>query len=205
MREAGSQLSSAGPPVARLNEVGDVVLEDVRQLQALADRDRLATFERLQRHGPRPTGELAVELGLRPETVEDGLRVLAEAGLVEERDALWRAIGRGLFVQARADDVDAGRAARALGVLMLEAAADLPRHWLNEVEPGLDAQWAAAAGLFNAGAVLTPDEVEHVQEELERTLEPYLNRGVADRPPDARRVRLVAYFLPGAGGEDADG
>jgi DNA-binding transcriptional ArsR family regulator len=198
-------MNTAGPPVARLNEVGDVVLEDVRQLRALADRDRLAVFNWLQRAGPQIAEDVAVGLGLRRAVVENGLRVLAEAGLVDERDALWRAVGRGLFVQPRADDAEAQRAARALGVLMLGAAADLPGRWLNDVEPGLDAQWAAAAGLFNAGVVLTPDEVEHVQAELERTLMPYLNRGEADRPPNARRVRLIAYFLPDAGGEDAEG
>jgi DNA-binding transcriptional ArsR family regulator len=198
-------VTTAGPPVARLNEVGDVVLEDVRQLQALADRDRLATFDWLQRHGPRIAEDVAVGLGLRRATVEDGLRVLAEAGLVVEGDTVWRAVGRGQFLQPREDDVDAQRAARALGVVMLGDAADLPRRWLDEVEPGLDARWAAAAGLFNAGVVLTPDEVEHVQEELERTLEPYLNRGEGDRPSNARRVRLIAYFLPGPGGDDAEG
>jgi DNA-binding transcriptional ArsR family regulator len=198
-------MSTARPPEARLNEVGDVVLEDVRQLLALADRDRLATFEWLQRNGPRIAEDVAVGLGLRRATVEEALRVLAEAGLVVERDAVWRAVGRGQLVQPRPDDLEAQRAARAVGVVMLRAAADVPRRWLDQVEPGLDSEWAASAGLFNAGVVLTPEEVEEVQQVLERTLEPYLNRSEADRPPNARRVRLIAYFLPGAGGEDGDG
>jgi DNA-binding transcriptional ArsR family regulator len=198
-------MSTARPPEARLNEVGDVVLEDVRQLLALADRDRLATFEWLQRNGPRIAEDVAVGLGLRRATVEEALRVLAEAGLVVERDAVWRAVGRGQLVQPRPDDLEAQRAARAVGVVMLRAAADVPRRWLDQVEPGLDSEWAASAGLFNAGVVLTPEEVEEVQQVLKRTLEPYLNRSEADRPPNARRVRLIAYFLPGAGGEDGDG
>jgi DNA-binding transcriptional ArsR family regulator len=145
-------MSTARPPEARLNEVGDVVLEDVRQLLALADRDRLATFEWLQRNGPRIAEDVAVGLGLRRATVEEALRVLAEAGLVVERDALWRAVGRGQLVQPRPDDLEAQRAARAVGVVMLRAAADVPRRWLDQVEPGLDSEWAASAGLFNAGS-----------------------------------------------------
>jgi hypothetical protein len=39
-----------------------------------------------------------------------------------------------------------------------------------------------------------------VQEDLELLLAPYLTRSADDAPEGARRVRLLAYFLP-----DADG
>ena len=61
--------AGAGPPrgliavqEVRVNDVGDVVLEDVRQLRALADQDRLAVFTRLQRHGSADVAELATGL-----------------------------------------------------------------------------------------------------------------------------------------------
>ena len=38
-----------------------------------------------------------------------------------------------------------------------------------------------------------------MQEDLEELLLPYLNRSEADRPEGARRVRILAYFLPGDG------
>ena len=60
-----------------------------------------------------------------------------------------------------------------------------------------DARWAGAAGIFNAGVVLAAAELDDVQVALERLLEPYVNRAADDVPADARRVRVLAYFLPG--------
>jgi hypothetical protein len=82
---------------------------------------------------------------------------------------------------------------------MLLAVEHLPRQWVEEMEPQLDDTWAGAAGLFNAGVALTSAELNRVQEDLEVLLMPYLNRSEADRPEDARRVRVLAYFLPDRG------
>ena len=79
---------------------------------------------------------------------------------------------------------------------MLLQYVDLPRRWVDETEPGLEVEWARAAGLFNAGIRLTPDELRTVQEELEALLAPYLTRSADDAPNGARRVRLLAYFMP---------
>jgi hypothetical protein len=57
---------------------------------------------------------------------------------------------------------------------------------------------ARAAGLFNARVALTADELRTVQEDLERLLAPYLTRAADDTPPNARNVRILGYFLPGA-------
>jgi hypothetical protein len=35
-----------------------------------------------------------------------------------------------------------------------------------------------------------------IQEELERVLEPYLNRAAGEVPADASPVRILSYFLP---------
>jgi hypothetical protein len=120
---------------------------------------------------------------------------------VEQADGgAWLAHGRGLFLQLPVDDADADAeaAARELSNVMLLAAADLPGRWVAEVEPKLDLEWARAAGLFNAGVVLTPAELQAVQEDLERLLEPYLNRRLDDLPAAGRRVRILSYFLPDA-------
>ncbi len=50
------------PDPVRTNEVGDVVLEDARQLRALADPVALAAFTWRQRHGPGTVERLAAEL-----------------------------------------------------------------------------------------------------------------------------------------------
>jgi hypothetical protein len=83
---------------------------------------------------------------------------------------------------------------------MLLAAEDLPRHWVTDVQPNLDAAWAAAAGLFNANPRLTITELAAVQARLEDLIEPYLNRDHSQTPATARPVRLLAYFLPGPEG-----
>jgi hypothetical protein len=187
------------PGQVKVNDVGDVVLEDVRQLRALADQDRLAVFTRLQRHGPADVAGLAAELGRDDDAVTAALRQLADAGLADHSDGRWRAPGRGLFLQLPDGDPEAAHAARQLSGVMLMAVSHLPRQWVDEVEPGLDDAWAGAAGLFNAGVALTSEELNRVQEQLEELLLPYLNRSEADRPEAARQVRVLAYFLPGGG------
>ena len=131
--------------------------------------------------------------------VAAALETLAGAGLVAAPDGMWRAPGRGLFLQLPDGDPEAARAARQLSGVMLLAVEHLPRQWVEEVEPQLDDAWAGAAGLFNAGVALTSEELNRVQEELEELLLPYLNRSEADRPEGARQVRMLAYFLPGDG------
>jgi DNA-binding transcriptional ArsR family regulator len=179
-----------------VTDVGDVVLEDVDQLQALAHPDRLAVFTTLQRQGPATATDLVAALGLGRDAVLESLERLAEAGLVARDAGRWRAPGRGLFLQLPDHDPAAVEAARRLSTVMLLAVEHLPRQWVDEIEPHLDDAWAGAAGLFNARLALTSDELNEVQESLERVLEPYLNRDAASRPESVRQVRLLAYFLP---------
>jgi hypothetical protein len=79
---------------------------------------------------------------------------------------------------------------------MLVKYASLPTEWVRRIEPSLDVTWTRSAGLFNARPELAPDELRRLQEDLERLLEPFLNRSADDRPPDAAPVRITAYFLP---------
>ena len=82
--------------------------------------------------------------------------------------------------------------------------ADLPERWVADEEPGLEVDWARAAGMFNARVTVTPDELRGIQEELELLLGPYLARDAVDTPEHARRVRILSYFMPeptaGSGG-----
>lgn len=162
-------------------------------------------FEWLQRRGPSSPEEIASALTLQPESVRQGIADLAKVGLIEQRGSLVRAFGRGLFLPPPSADAEISDATRALGVVMLSAVAGAPQRWLDEVEPGLDPRWAAAAGLFNAGVVLTRQELEVVQQDLERSLEPYLKRAAVDRPADGVKVRVLAWFLPEAGADGEQG
>ena len=62
-----------------------------RVFAALNDPTRRAVFERL-RHGPRPVGEIARGLPVTRPAVSQHLKVLKEAGLVDDRSEGTRRI-----------------------------------------------------------------------------------------------------------------
>jgi hypothetical protein len=181
-----------------INAVGDLVLSRAVEFEALADPLALRLTDRLQPSNVIAASDLAAELGAPEADVETRLAQLEAAGIVaRERDG-WRAIANGFVFEIPDDDPDAQTAARALTTTMLVQYVDLPRRWVDETEPRLEAEWARAAGLFNAGIRLTPDELRRVQDDLETLLTPYLTRSADDAPEEARRVRLLAYFMPEA-------
>src|SRR5919204_4532030 len=184
--------------MTKLNDVGDVVLEDPRAMRALAEPARLALHDTLRRDGPARTSELAARLGAEPLATAAHLEALEEVGLVEctgpER-ASWAAVGKGIFFEIP-EAGEGQSAARQLSNAMLLQYADLPRRWVTDDEPQLPLEWARAAGLFNASLLVSPDELRHVQEVLETALEPYLTRQPAAAPADAAHVRVLGYFMP---------
>jgi DNA-binding transcriptional ArsR family regulator len=177
-----------------LNAVGDLVLTDPRAMRALADPLRLALHDRLRRHGPATTAELAAHQAATEPAVEEHLRELEASGLVTSGDR-WEAVGKG-FVFEIPDEPVGQEAARKLTRVMLLQYVDLPRRWVAEDEPRLALDWARAAGLFNARVTVTPEELRGLQERLEQLLEPFLTRDAA--PADASEVRILGYFLPEA-------
>jgi hypothetical protein len=172
-----------------LNAVGDLVLTEPEAMRALAHPARLALLDRLRREGPATAAELAIP------GVQADLEALELHNFVEREGERWQAVGKGVFFEIP-DEADGQAAARRLSSVMLLHYLDLPRRWVDEQEPGLDVEWARAAGLFNARLTLTADELRSMQEALERMLEPYLTRAPADTPTDAGPVRILGYFLP---------
>jgi hypothetical protein len=75
----------------------------------------------------------------------------------------------------------------------------IPRGWVEDVEPTLQLEWASEAGLINARPMLTIGELKHLQAGVEELLAPFTRRQRV--PAGARRVRLLAYFLPGEADE----
>jgi DNA-binding transcriptional ArsR family regulator len=181
---------------SRLNAVGDLVVTDVDELLALADPVRLDLFDLVRREGPLAVENACKRLGLSADAASSHLRKLADAGLID-RDAFgkWSTEARGIYFEIP-DEPEAQRAARELSNAMFVKYASLPSEWARRVEPRLDVNWARAAGLFNARTELTPDELRRLQGDVERLLEPFVNRVADDRPPDAAPVRITAYFLP---------
>jgi DNA-binding Lrp family transcriptional regulator len=176
-----------------INAVGDLVLSDPAAMRALGDSDRLTLHDRLRRDGASTVAELAASLDAKHADVQERLRILEAAGLVERDGPRWSVVGKGIFVQIP-DDPEGQEAARQLSNTMLLQYVDLPRRWVAESEPRLTLEWARAAGLFNARVTLTADELGELQERLEELLAPYLTRDVV--PEAADDVRILAYFMP---------
>ncbi|GAA0615878.1 helix-turn-helix transcriptional regulator [Kribbella sandramycini] len=179
----------------RVNEVGDMVLTEAAAMRALAQPVRLALMDQLTRQGAATTDELGSAVDVSTDEAAEHLGELAAVGLVRAIDDGWEACGRGLFFEIPEDGpVDVQEAARALSSAMLLSYEHVPREWVEDTEPALDVDWARSAGLFNAGMWLTAAELRKVQEDLETLLMPYLQR--TGPTEDARRVRMLAYFLP---------
>jgi DNA-binding transcriptional ArsR family regulator len=191
-----------GVPIdpSRLNVVGDLVLTEVDELLALADPVRLDLFDLVRRDGPLAVEEACSRLGLSADTTASRLLELADAGLIEQDAAgKWSTEARGIYFEIPNEPEEAQHAARELSNTMLVKYASVPSEWVRRTEPRLDVTWARAAGLFNARVELTPEELGRLQADLERLLEPFLNRPAGDRPLDAAPVRITAYFLPEPG------
>jgi DNA-binding Lrp family transcriptional regulator len=183
--------------VPEVNAVGDLVLTEAAEFRALADPLALSLTDRLQRASPAQVADLAASTGASEADVENRLAELERVGIVKRAADGWRAIANGVVFEIP-DDADAQLAARALTGAMLVQYVDLPRQWVADTEPRLELDWARAAGMFNAGVALTPEELRTVQRVLEELLMPYLTRSGDDTPSGARRVRLLAYFMPEA-------
>lgn len=179
-----------------VNPVGDLVITDPEAMRALADPFRLALLDQLRREGASTVDELSSRMEAAGPDVREHLLELERLGLVGRADAeRWHAVAKG-FVFEIPDDPDGQAAARRLSNVMYLNYADLPRRWVANDEPRLELDWARAAGLFNARLTVTPDELRRIQEDLERLLEPLLTRESDDVPAEARRVRILSYFMP---------
>ncbi len=90
----------------------------VEALSALAQGSRLAVFRLLVRAGPEgmPAGEIAQEVGVRPNTLSTHLTILGHAGLVQSRRE-----GRSIIYTA-----DYGRMRELLGFLVEDCCAGRP-------------------------------------------------------------------------------
>lgn len=186
----------------RGNRLGDVEITDPKAMRALAHPVRLAVLERLQRHGAATATQLAPHVGATPSVTSWHLRHLAGFGLVRDaepgsdrRERRWEAAARGYRVEVPEDE-EGRSAARALSREMFVRSADLPHRWATETEPGLDPEWRRLAGLANTRVVVSADELAAIEDAIEAVLAPYVTRAAAQRPSDARGVRLLRYHLP---------
>lgn len=188
------------------NQYGDFEITDPQALRALAHPVRLALLDRLQRHGPATATQLSPHVGASPSVVSWHLRHLATFGLVKDwdgaaskRERWWQASSRGIRFGAP-ETPEAESAARLLEGEMIAQYADVPQRWMLDDEPRLDAEWRRVAGMANTRVVVTAEELERIEDAIQKLLAPYVRRKSKKPPAGARGVRLLRYTLPEADG-----
>jgi hypothetical protein len=141
------------------------------------------------------------------------LRHLATFGLVHDsersgdrgrdgRQRWWEAAARGFRFQLP-DDEEGQAAYRLLSAQMQESYGDLPRLWLRDVEPELPAVWRAQSGMANTRLVVTSEELDELQRQVEELLGAYVRRPADEAPPGSRGVRYLRYMMPEAEAGDS--
>jgi DNA-binding transcriptional ArsR family regulator len=192
------------------NPLGDALITEPQAMRALAHPLRLAALSYLQRHGPATATQLAPHVGASPSVTSWHLRHLARFGLVvdadpgevpgDRRQRWWKAPARGFRVEL-GDSEDAAAAGRVLNDHLIDTARRQVDAWVGETEPRLDHAWRRLAGVSNTSVRLTAAELETVENAIDDLLGRYVTRAEQDVPADARRVRVLRYFLPGEGPE----
>ncbi|MER6180244.1 ArsR family transcriptional regulator [Streptomyces sp. NPDC001652] len=191
------------------NRFGDLEITDPKAMRALAHPVRLAALERLQRYGPATATQLSPHVGATPSVTSWHLRHLAGFGLVRDaeggadrRERRWEAVARGYRFEVPQDE-EGRAAAQVLAGEMFASRAELPMRWLTETAPRLEPEWIGAAMSNNTGIVVTAGELAALKDAMEELLAPYVTREPAQRPPDARAVRMLLYALPEAADEES--
>lgn len=184
-------------------------------MRALAHPVRMAILTHLQRHGPATATQLAPVVGASPSVTSWHLRHLATFGLVEDADAgtdgrqrWWKAVARGFRISLPPDEE--GQAAYSmLAGQLFEMGLAQAQVWRQEVEPLLTTDWRRLSGTSSTRVMVTGDELDHIEDEIEKVIAPYVTRGSDQVPTGARGVRLLRIYMPAlaepdtAGGEDS--
>lgn len=174
------------------------------ELRALAHPVRMRLFQALYARGTATATELGEMIGESPANCSWHLRQLAKYGFVEEagggtgRHRPWRPVRRSL---SWGDSDEAGEvavASDALSAELVEREFTGLRDWLawRRTDP---AEWQDAATWVQNIDWLTLEELKELNEALVAIV---MRRGErrdpAERPPDARRVRIFAWAVPAA-------
>lgn len=154
---------------------------DSQRLKAIAHPLRARVLAALRTDGPATASGLAARFATNSGQTSYHLRVLADAGLVEEltdrgtaRERWWR----GVHPSTHVDAVDDPGAVERRLWLRSEAAMVQDRayaRYLEEVE-GFGPEWETVAGAWEWLLRLSPGELDELQHEIEQVVERYADR-----------------------------
>lgn len=192
------------PRSRSLSRPGVRSLTDAASLSALGHPFRARIMDALKVDGPSTASMLAARTGQAVGNASHHLKVLAEAGLVEEapelardrRERWWRLVSAGTRWSRRefAGDAAAIAAAEEAEALHLQRQVDRVRAWM--ANSGSDADWDDAAFATQSWLRLTPDELREVAEELMDLLQRWGNRGIPDDGAEREPVFVFARGFP---------
>lgn len=179
-------------------------LTDARALAAIAHPFRARIMDALKVDGPSTASMLAGRTGQAVGSASHHLKVLAEAGLVQEapelardrRERWWRLVSSGMRWNRAdlADDPAAEEAADAAEALGLSRQEDRVRAWLSNA--GTAPEWHDAAFATQSWLRLSPAELREVSEEILDVLARWGEREVAADGVEREPVYVFARGFP---------
>jgi DNA-binding transcriptional ArsR family regulator len=179
-------------------------LRDARPLAALAHPFRARMMDALKVDGPSTASMLAARTGQAVGNASHHLRVLADAGLVEEapelardrRERWWRLVSSGTrwSTLELAADPAAAAAAREAEALGVRRQVERLTAWLADA--GTDPAWDDAAFATQNWLRLTPGELKEVADEVVDVLRRWGDREVPDDGAEREPVLVFARGFP---------
>lgn len=185
-------------------------VRDPRALRAIAHPLRLRILEAVALRGPATATEIAELVAESPANCSWHLRQLARYGFVEEagggtgRQRPWRAVVEGRRWGVGEEEPELARAGDEAAEVLLELEHRALREWLRHRRQE-SPEWRDAATYNQAMGWCTPEELQELNDEINKLFSRYLHRltDPASRPPGARPVRLIGWGVPAVRHEEA--
>jgi DNA-binding transcriptional ArsR family regulator len=176
------------------------------QMRAMVHPLRMRIIDALRNDGPSTASRLAAQLGESSGATSYHLRVLADAGVIEEdsdrgngRERWWRR-AQPIYFPTDAESPDERAVEVAGRLLHVEREDEALRRFLLGFEE-LPTEWNEATFTGSFPIYLTADELMAFGLEWLARVEA-LQRSPDERPPGARRVVLSLRGIPWVGPED---
>ena len=172
-----------------------------KQMRAMVHPLRMRIIEALRIDGPSTASRLAAALGESSGATSYHLRVLAEAGVIEElpergsgRERWWRRVMPPLYLPTDAEDPAERAVEVAARAMHLDREEEASRRFVDHYDE-LSLEWRRASFTGTNVVYLTARELEEFGLEYLERIERLAQRK-GPRPPDARRVIVSLRAIP---------
>lgn len=180
------------------------VIGDVRAMRALAHPDRLSILLFLMSGEPRTATECSQEVASSPSACSYHLRELERFGFVQRvepvgdgRTRPWCATALGFSVGTdwTDDSLEATVARQALTHAEFQENRRLIQRFLDVVED-LDPAWQSAVDFHTFELIVTPTELQEINDQIARLLSPFRSGERRESGDDTAAVHVVYQAFP---------